>query len=166
MIGMGDRISLLLDEKGMTQHELARQLKVADNTVSRWILGKGEPRCDLLCAIAGILGSSTDYLLGRCGPLGRAYLFPAIRRGVREDCISSQLAYISGEVEEARKAWMGDKSCHVLETIDELNDVIISAETAKRMIQYRFSWDSVRMEKLNMETVRKNAKRGYWEGQA
>jgi len=50
--------------RGLSQNELAQKLHVTRQAVSRWETGKTSPGPDVLCQLTGILGVSTDTLLG------------------------------------------------------------------------------------------------------
>lgn len=65
-----ERISSLLNEKGMTQQELAAKSGTSTATISDWIgfkkkgRSQREPKITGFKAVADVLGVSTDYLLG------------------------------------------------------------------------------------------------------
>lgn len=60
---MGDKLSLLLEERGMSARELARRLKtVSYASVQRWLNGETEPRLSDAARIAVELGCSLRYL--------------------------------------------------------------------------------------------------------
>jgi len=58
------RLQELLDEKDMTQRELAERIGVTEVTISRYINGERKPRIDIIGKIAEVFGVSIDYLLG------------------------------------------------------------------------------------------------------
>lgn len=60
---IGNFITLLRKEKGMTQKELAEKLMVTDKAVSRWETGRGLPDTSLLTSLGEILGVSIEELL-------------------------------------------------------------------------------------------------------
>jgi len=59
-----NKLTSLRVQKGLSQSELAKQVHVTRQTVSRWEGGKTEPDVDTLIAIAKIFGVSLDYLCG------------------------------------------------------------------------------------------------------
>lgn len=59
----GKQISLLRKNKGITQEELARQLAVSPQAVSKWENGHTMPEVSLLVELAEILGSTIDEIL-------------------------------------------------------------------------------------------------------
>lgn len=61
---IGKRIIELLDEKHMTQRELAARCGITEVSISRFVTGKRIPRAASILAISKELGVTTDYLLG------------------------------------------------------------------------------------------------------
>lgn len=59
------RLQQLLEEKEMTQRELAARAQVTDVTISRYLSGERKPRIEIINKIAEVLNVTTDYLLGR-----------------------------------------------------------------------------------------------------
>lgn len=55
----------LRKEKGLTQTELAKLLKIDQTTVSKWELGKALPDTALLIKLAEFFDVSIDFLLSR-----------------------------------------------------------------------------------------------------
>ncbi len=62
---LGDKISELLKESGMTQRELALRIGSTEMTVSRYVRNERQPKAEILSKIAEALNTTTDYLLGR-----------------------------------------------------------------------------------------------------
>lgn len=60
----GTRIQNLLNERGITQRQLAADLHLNPNTVNGYIKCRRFPDCITLSRIAGYLGTNVDYLLG------------------------------------------------------------------------------------------------------
>ncbi len=63
-MSLGERIQELLDEKQITQRELAARLHVTPNTINGYIKNRRCPDCATLVQIAQHLGTTSDYLLG------------------------------------------------------------------------------------------------------
>lgn len=63
-MNFGDRLRILIDERGITQKELASQLNIAPSTVSSYVQNTREPDFATLKSIATYFGVSIDYLLG------------------------------------------------------------------------------------------------------
>ncbi len=64
MISIGDNIKIARKKKGFTQEELANQIGVTPQAVSRWESGSGMPDISLIVPIAQVLSVSTDRLFG------------------------------------------------------------------------------------------------------
>lgn len=62
-MSLGDRISRLRRERGWSQEELAQQLGVSRQSVSKWESGQSVPDLDKILTLSDIFGVSTDYLL-------------------------------------------------------------------------------------------------------
>ena len=58
-----ERIYQLRKEKNMTQQELADQLGVSRQAVSRWEMGTAKPELDSLASLSRIFGITVDELL-------------------------------------------------------------------------------------------------------
>lgn len=63
------RINKLLEEKNMTQGELAKSSNIAAATISKWLTGGKEkvfpyPQVEKLLSVAKVLNVSLDYLVG------------------------------------------------------------------------------------------------------
>ena len=61
---VGVRISDLLEQQGLTQHELAQKAGVTDVSMSRYISGDRTPKAPILSNIAKVLHTTSEYLLG------------------------------------------------------------------------------------------------------
>lgn len=60
----GNRLRILIDERGITQKELASQLNIAPSTVSSYVQNTREPDFTTLKSLAIYFSVSIDYLLG------------------------------------------------------------------------------------------------------
>ena len=60
----GDRLKVLIEEREITQKELAAQMNIAPSTVSSYVQNTREPDFKTLIEIARYFGVSRDYLLG------------------------------------------------------------------------------------------------------
>lgn len=54
----------LMEEKDMTQVQLANLIGTTNVTISRYISGERNPRIEIVTKIAEVFNVSTDYLLG------------------------------------------------------------------------------------------------------
>ena len=61
---IGELISLSIEEKGMTQKQLSKELGVSPSRVSDYISGRAEPTLRIARAICLILGISPAAMLG------------------------------------------------------------------------------------------------------
>lgn len=60
----GDRVASRRKQAGLSQTELAEKLMVGQNTVSKYERDMTDPSAETLALMAGILDTTTDYLLG------------------------------------------------------------------------------------------------------
>ena len=84
---MGEIISTLRREKGMTQKELADMLNITDKAVSKWERGMACPDTQLIPRLAEILGVSVEELMNAKaapanGHKGAEYLVDIILKAV------------------------------------------------------------------------------------
>ena len=84
---MGEIISTLRREKGMTQKELADMLNITDKAVSKWERGMACPDTHIIPRVAEILGISVEELMNAKaapanGHKGAGYLIDIILRAV------------------------------------------------------------------------------------
>lgn len=59
-----DRIRLIREKRGLSQHQLAEMCNIGINQIHRYEVGKAQPTAENLKLIAEKLGVSADYLLG------------------------------------------------------------------------------------------------------
>ncbi len=64
MLLFKERLKELRIEKGLTQTQLAKELRVNQRTISNWEVGERQPDLDTLEVIAKYFNVSYDYLLG------------------------------------------------------------------------------------------------------
>ena len=82
-MNLGDRIRDLRVARGMTQDDLAQMLDLTRPAVGRWESGRSKPRLDKLEQLAGVLGTTSYYLLnGTDAPPPAQALPPRARRAV------------------------------------------------------------------------------------
>ena len=60
---VADRIRVLREQKGFTQTELAKRLKITRSSVNAWEQGISVPSTQYIVELAEIFKVSTDYLL-------------------------------------------------------------------------------------------------------
>ena len=61
---LGERISEMLQKRGMQQKELAERIGVTETAMSRYIAGTRDPKPDVIANMATALHTTSDYLLG------------------------------------------------------------------------------------------------------
>lgn len=66
-MNIGVKIKALRKGRDLTQEQLAAQLHVSPQAISKWENGIAMPDIMLLPVIASYFGVSTDYLLGMMG---------------------------------------------------------------------------------------------------
>ena len=76
---MGQIIRRLRKERNLTQEELAEQLNVTPQAVSRWENETGMPDISQVIPLANVFGISTDILFGKDGTDGEAEIEVFIR---------------------------------------------------------------------------------------
>ena len=62
-MSLGENLRNLIDERDMTQKELAKKLNIAASTLGGYIQGYSEPDFETLKLLASYFDVSTDYLL-------------------------------------------------------------------------------------------------------
>lgn len=62
-MSFGDNLRALIEERNLTQKELAKQLNLAPSTMGSYVQNTREPDFDTLKMIAKYFDVSTDYLL-------------------------------------------------------------------------------------------------------
>ena len=60
---IGERLTELRKSRGLSQEELAEQLTLTRQTISKWELGQSSPDIEYVIALCELFGVSTDYLL-------------------------------------------------------------------------------------------------------
>ncbi len=111
-MNFGERLRALLDERGMTQRELASRLNIAASTVGSYVQNTREPDFATLRLIAAYFEVSTDYLL--CCQSGKAAvpqedellrIFRALTPEQRDICVEQCRAFLrAGRKEQARSS--------------------------------------------------------------
>lgn len=62
-VKVGKQIALLRKNKGLTQEDIARQLNISSQAVSKWENGHTMPELSLLVALSELLGCTIDHIL-------------------------------------------------------------------------------------------------------
>ena len=59
-----DRLKDLRVERGISQMQLAKELKLSQSAIAKWELGKTEPTASAIIAVAKYFNETTDFMLG------------------------------------------------------------------------------------------------------
>lgn len=97
MVEFGTRLQALRKEKRLTQAQVAQRLGLTKSVVSAYETGLRYPSYDVLIRLCGMLGVTTDYLLGVDDA-----------RTVRLDGLSEQEAALITEMVEVLRAAKGE----------------------------------------------------------
>ena len=62
-MNLGYRISKLRKDKGLSQEQLAEELYLTRQTISKWELNQSTPDVDYLAKLSNYFGVTTDYLI-------------------------------------------------------------------------------------------------------
>lgn len=81
-----DILKELRKDKGLTQEDVAQYFGISHSMYSLYETGKRRMSIEMLCKLADILETSTDYILGRTDDPNP----PAPRTGVREHYSTSR----------------------------------------------------------------------------
>lgn len=75
-MNLGNKIANLRKEKNMTQEQLAQQLNISNQAVSKWESAQSYPDIQLLPQLADIFGISIDALFDRTKQQGESHKLP------------------------------------------------------------------------------------------
>lgn len=73
-MNFGKSLKLLLEEREMSQIELALAIGYTQRAVSKWVNEQSEPSESAIKKVSDFFGVSTDYLLGRSDDLGNVVI--------------------------------------------------------------------------------------------
>ena len=62
-MNLGERLTKLRKSKGLSQEQLAEELDLTRQTISKWELGQSAPDIDYLIKLSNYFGVTTDYLI-------------------------------------------------------------------------------------------------------
>lgn len=83
-MNIGEILSELREDNGLTQLELARHLHISNSSISAYETGARTPNPETLKAFAAFYNVTADYLLGLTGvPLSPALLSEEFFKGVK-----------------------------------------------------------------------------------
>ena len=89
-----DRLKMLIEERHMTQKQVAQELKIAPSTLGGYVQGTSEPDFETLRRIAGFFQVSSDYLLGLPESPARSPLENDVLRIFRSLSSLQQMVYL------------------------------------------------------------------------
>lgn len=72
------RLTQLMEEKDLTQIELADKAGVTNVTISRYLSGERKPRIEIVTKLAEVLNTTVDYLLGYESKSSSKQLLPVL----------------------------------------------------------------------------------------
>ena len=64
-VRLSDNLRELLQEKGICQTQLAREVQISQSAISNWLSEKKEPRIESLWRLADYFNVTIDQLVGR-----------------------------------------------------------------------------------------------------
>lgn len=109
-MSFGDNLRTLLEERNLTQKELAKQLNLAPSTVGSYVQNTREPDFDTLKTIAKYFDVSLDYLLDfNCGLTishqenDLIRIFRSLSSAQKEICIEQCKAFVKINYKEKEK---------------------------------------------------------------
>lgn len=95
-MNMGEKLSELREDRGLTQRELAEQLHVSNSSISAFETGAREPNVGALRALASAFNVTMDYLAGLTeDPMPPAVLAREFTKGVRMSAVVKMLETLS-----------------------------------------------------------------------
>lgn len=98
MARMGDILSELREDKGLTQLQLSKQLHISNSSVSAYETGARTPNVDVLVSLAQFYDVTTDYLLGRTAePVSPSVLSEELAPGVTAASVIQTLKMLTPE---------------------------------------------------------------------
>ena len=84
-----DKLTQLRKKAGWSQEELAEQMNVTRQSVSKWEGAQSVPDLEKMIRLSELFGVSTDYLLGRTDSLG----FDSLALNGEEKALVYKLAF-------------------------------------------------------------------------
>lgn len=94
---IGERIAHLRERRGMSQSQLAKELKIGTSTLGMWETGKRGLKDDTIKMIAEFFNVSADYLLGNTD--NKQPIFPSDKAGLT-DKQQTIAAHVDDDVSE------------------------------------------------------------------
>lgn len=123
-----ERLKALRKEAGLTQTQVATQIKVAQNSYSNWEKGIRQPLMPTIEKLAELFNVSTDYLLGysdsrnnyfSVGESQAKYSISKINEDKLDEAIERSLGFNGKPATEAEKASMKEALMIYLESLKD-----------------------------------------------
>lgn len=93
------RLTQLMEEKNLTQVELAEKIGITNVTISRYLSGERKPRVEIVAKLAKELNTTVDYLLGNSDTFSKDNIVEAINKVFgKKSFINNQLLPVLGTV--------------------------------------------------------------------
>lgn len=93
------RLTQLMEEKNLTQVELAEKIGITNVTISRYLSGERKPRVEIVAKLAKELNTTVDYLLGNSDTFSKDNIVEAINKVFgKKSFINKQLLPVLGTV--------------------------------------------------------------------
>ena len=128
MISLGENIKAARKKMGITQEELATQIGVTSQAVSRWESGGGMPDISLIVPIARVLSVSADCLFGIEHENTDEVLYEEEMKKFSDRQLGYMKAYTEEFAKEKRqeilarfKEWHGEEKCQMFEKQDVIH---------------------------------------------
>ncbi|MFD0768831.1 helix-turn-helix domain-containing protein [Bacillus sp. CGMCC 1.60114] len=64
-MGIGERLKFLRNRRGWTIQETAAKVEISDSTYGGYETDYRKPNLEILCRLANVFNSTTDFILGR-----------------------------------------------------------------------------------------------------
>ena len=80
MITFSERLQALMQQRNMTQRQLAERINVTEASMSRYVKGERMPRMNIIADMATALHTTSDFLLGRDTEHDEYFDFAQVKR--------------------------------------------------------------------------------------
>ena len=84
MVHFGDRLRALRTEKGLSQMDFAKQIRISKSSVNMYERGEREPGFETLEVIADYFNVDMDYLLGKSDVVRKSPVLPIVKSSLSD----------------------------------------------------------------------------------
>lgn len=142
----GRNIKNLREQKGLTQHELALRVNVAQPTVANWEQGKREPELSTLVTVAGLFNVTLDDLVLKeiTPPIpmyARNLAYLRRKHGMTQQQISELLGYSGKQGYNAVETGKSELSVDKLVKLADFFGVTIDQIVKQDLLQGVNEWE-------------------------